>query len=396
VISGRRPDTGIEVVGIAPIPGGVHAGPPPAERLEHLGDAARDPAQAAFLYDEGTVHDLTLLVDRGAMNALDSDATSEVEGVLGYGGESWSVGVRLKGNMTLRGFTGKPSLKIDMHAWNPNQRFYGLKRLTLNNMVQDKSMLKEHLAYYLYRSLGVPAPRHGYVRLWVNGEWYGLFGLVESMDEQFIDQWWRHDDDGNLYEGGYGADVKDGQAATFAVQEAGEPANFADMQSLIDAYDDTTPDTYLDMLAEHFDLDALLSAFAIDLVAGNWDGYTRGANNFLLYHAPEADRWSLVPWGQDQAFTDLNVDIRNGWRGRLMTGCGHAPECYAALKDKVEVVLDAWQSLDLPGYATATAETIGPDCETDPRVEIPCSPKDVFRFLQDRPAKVRAELDQAP
>jgi hypothetical protein len=35
------------------------------------------------------------------------------------------------------------------------QRFQGLKKLTLNNMVQDKSMIHETLAYASFRSAGV-------------------------------------------------------------------------------------------------------------------------------------------------------------------------------------------------------------------------------------------------
>lgn len=54
--------------------------------------------------------------------------------------------------------------------------------------------------------------------------------------------------------------------------------------------------------------------------------------------------------------------------------------------------LDAWVQSDLHGYAADTVATLAPDCEADPRAEIPCLPEDVLGFLADRPGKVAAEL----
>ena len=147
--------------------------------------------------------------------------------------------------------------------------------------------------------------------------------------------------------------------------------------ALVDALEASDPDTLLGVLDARFDLDALLTTLAVDLLAGNWDGYARAANNFLLYHAPEADEWHLLPWGQDQAFTDVNVPIDAGWEGRLLVLCGRAPACRARLYDRVGDVLTAWVQSDLHGYAADTVATLAPDCEADPRAEIPCLPEDV-------------------
>ncbi len=391
------PPDPLETVGRAPLSfydaqAGDH---PLSEHRPRLSDAAldpdEDPALSAFLWEEGAITDLALSIDGADMARLEADPDVDVPATLLHEGESWLVGVRLKGNMTRRGFSGKPSLKIDVHEFRPDQRFFGLRRLTLNNMVQDKSMLKEHVAYRLYRDLGVPAPRHGYVRLTVNDEPYGLYGLVESMDQQFIDGWWPDDDEGNLYEGGYGGDLLDGRDDDFELQEDGEIAAPTDLVELIEALEAATPETMDETLAARFDLAPVLDAIAVDLVSGNWDAYARAANNFLLYHAPEADRWHLVPWGQDQAFTDRYVPVHAGWEGRILILCGRSAACTQRLYTHVEGVLAAW--VDLPAYAADVAATIAADCEGDPRAEIPCSPDDVLGFLEERPAIVREELD---
>ena len=387
----------LETVGDAPRhrPTG---GPPVVDFPRPADDAPEvdeDPALSEFLWAEGSIHELGLTLTAADMVALEADPDTDVHATLAYGSERWDVGVQLKGNMTLRTFAGKPSLKIDVHEWRGDQRFYGLRRLTLNNMLQDKSMLKEHVAYHLYRTFGVPVPRHGYVRLTVNDQPYGLYGLVETMDQQFIDRHWEEDDEGNLYEGGYGADLHPGHAS-FEVQEVGVPLAPTDIEAIIDVLEESTPADILDVLETRFDVDVLLTTLAIDLLAGNWDAYTRAANNFLLYHAPDANRWHLVPWGQDQAFTDVNVPVHSGWEGRLLVLCGRGPACRARLYERVEAVLAEWTQADLHGYALTTAAAIAADCEADPRAEIPCSRDDVLGFLVDRPRKVREELDAPP
>jgi spore coat protein CotH len=318
------------------------------------------------------------------MSTLEAEADAEVPARLTHGTDTFRVGLRIKGSTTRRGFDGKPSLKIDAHAWAEHQRFYGLRRLTLNNMVQDASMLREHVAYHLYRELGVPAPRHGYARLTVNGTPYGLYGLVESMDGQFIDGWWPEDDEGNLYEGGYGADLRAGRADSFTVQVTGDPPPFADLEALIRAVEESDDAGWLPLLQRSFDLDRLLDALAIDLVSGGWDGYARAANNFLLYHAPRAARWTLLPWGQDQAFDDRYVPFDAGWEGRLLVRCGRSPACAEALHARVPGVLEVWSGL--PAYARATAASIRADCEADPRAEHSCWPDDLLEFLEERPS----------
>ncbi len=65
------------------------------------------------------------------------------------------VGVRLKGNASFRTLDGKAAFKLNFDP-APGGRFLGLRRLTLNNMVQDPSMLHEALAYEVFRGRASP------------------------------------------------------------------------------------------------------------------------------------------------------------------------------------------------------------------------------------------------
>lgn len=74
------------------------------------------------------------------------------------------VGIRRKGGFgSSRPIkTGKSGLKVRFDEFVDDQFFFGIKRLTLNNMVQDESMVHEALTYELFHALDLPASRTGY------------------------------------------------------------------------------------------------------------------------------------------------------------------------------------------------------------------------------------------
>lgn len=345
-----------------------------------------------FLFAEETVRfDITL--SDSAVAALLAEPREEVEGTLSFQGEQWTAGIRLKGSTSFRDLSEKASFKIDVHAFDEEQRFYGFKRLTLNNMIQDPTMSSEHLSYKLHGLLGHPAPRHGYANVYVNGARFGLYTLVETLDEQFIDRHFPDDDDGVLFEGGYGGDFNEGCAPLFQLQE-GDEADAHVLQALIDDVVASTPDTFLSVLDAHFDTDALLDVWAVELVSSNDDAYTTLGNNFYVYYAPAAAQWTLIPWGADQAFKG-DEPLYGTLGGALAERCLAAPDCAAALDARVDNLLAVWEQQGFAAWARAETTRIETDCRTDPRSDwgdYGC--RDALIALRDwvdaRPAVVRA------
>jgi spore coat protein CotH len=349
-----------------------------------------------FLY-AGGILSFGLALDDAAIASLTADPTTDVHATFTFQDESFDVGVHLKGsNGSFRDLTEKAGFKVDFHQWDDTGRFHGVKRLTLNNMVQDATMSSEHAAYQLYADLGLVAPRHGYAEVSVNGELFGLYGIVESMDEQFVNRNWDHDDTGNLYEGGYGADVKHGRVDNFE-QKEGDVTDRADLAELIDTMDATTPDDFFTTLGTFFDTDALLDMWATELVIADVDAYTTLANNYLLYHAPDADQWTMIPWGPDQAFAD-EMDVHmDSYYGDLTIRCAAAPDCAAALDDRIQHVLDVWDSAGFADFVAAETARVEDACRTDPRSpwgDYGC--RDAQAAMRDwveaRPAQVEAQL----
>jgi spore coat protein CotH len=243
--------------------------------------------------------------------------------------------------------------------------------------------------------MGHPAPQHGYARVTVNGELFGLYSVVETVDDDFLERVFPGDDEGNLYEGGYGGDFREGCADLFD-QKEGDDASLADLEALIDAVEASTPETFEALFDAHFDADAAMAMWAVELVSSNDDAYTTLANNYYAYHALEADQWTLVPWGADQAWRGDEL-LPTNFHGTLAQRCFDTDGCRARMKAHVEAVLDRWDAIDFASFAIEDIDAIEEDCRTDPRSEwgdYGCRDKlaELRERLRGRSDAVRAQL----
>ena len=78
------------------------------------------------------------------------------------------------------------SFKVEFDHYDNALSYYGLDKLSLNNLIQDNTMLKDYLCYQLMGSFGVDAPLCCFVYITVNGEDWGLYLAVEGVEESFL------------------------------------------------------------------------------------------------------------------------------------------------------------------------------------------------------------------
>ncbi|MDP2305387.1 MAG: CotH kinase family protein [Pseudomonadota bacterium] len=356
------------------------------------GDSSVEPQQpapgAGFPFADDQVFELELTLPPASADALVYEG-DYVPATLAFAGYEAETGVRLKGAGTFENLDGKPSLKLNFGAFTPGAKFLGNERLTLNAMKYDRTKMREAVAYRMYERMGVPSPRHGYAHLTINGENYGLYSIVETLDENFLDRAYPDDGNGNLYDSTFiYADLTGAGLVNFDLQEGEPAASHTDLQALVGALD---AGNFWDVFQTRFDVDATLSFLAVDLASPNWDGYSRNTNNFLVYHATVADRWSIVPWGQDSAFYGGGL-LYGGVRARITVACQNDVSCRAALEERISEVLAVWEGEDLHGWAAVTADLIDPTCQADPRKQEDCQQEDMLDLLLERPEEVRREL----
>ncbi len=374
------PPEEVESIGPGSDPGGADVEAVPGYTVEGACAAAvegldTDSGDGAFLYSgpEAPPHilDLCLTLSDDAIAALEADPEQDVAADLSFSGRQWLVGVHLKGSTSFRGLDEKAAFKIDIGEWIAGQTMHGVRRLTLNNMIQDPTMSAEHVAYGFYAAAGLPSPRHGYARVYVNDELFGLYGVVETLDEQFMASALGDDGQGTLYEGGYSADFYDWALDRFEHKE-GDESDRSDLEALIEAVEAGDPDGPLAVIEAHFDAEALLSLWAIEIITSNDDAYATNGNNYLIANPGRAGTWWMLPWGPDQCLQedeDGDVGVYDALVGRLAEDCRADATCSAALDDRVLELLFLWLEADIPGQAALVTKTIEADCRSDPRSE---------------------------
>src|SRR5688500_5503731 len=108
-----------------------------------------------------------------------------------------NVEIRLKGHGSFRPLSDRPNLAV---RFGGSERFYGYKKILLNNSAQDVSFLHWKLASELCLKAGLPAARVNFCRLALNGRDLGPYLIVETANRDFLARHFRSAR-GNLYEG---------------------------------------------------------------------------------------------------------------------------------------------------------------------------------------------------
>jgi len=340
------------------------------------GEPNRAPsAPAAALFDPLLVQRIEVRLEEDALQRLQEQPREWVQGQARLveppegGPTDWlTVGVRTKGRAgSSRPLQAKTAFKLDFNRYEDDATLLGLEMLTLNNLVQDPSMLHEWLAYLLMRAVGVAAPRVGYVWLVVNDQDYGLYANIESPDDVFLDRHFAST--GHLYEGLYGQDLYRDHVAQFEVDE-GDPSDRADLLAVVATIEEGL-DEPIGLYEELGDLvrwDEVVPMLAAEVFIGHWDGYGPTRNNYFL-HFDQAGRLGLLPWGTDQTF-------QGGWplhegQGLLLNICMASAECRRDYDLALLELVDQVEVLDLATEVQAVASALAPWVEADPRREYP-------------------------
>ena len=143
------------------------------------------------LFSTDKVHTIDIIIDD--WDAFISTATSEEYSVCSVvidGEAVKSVGIRGKGNTSLSSVSSmgsqRYSFKIEFDQYDSTKSYHGLDKLSLNNVIQDNTYMKDYLTYQMMNEFGVSAPLCSYAYITVNGEDWGLYLAVEGVEDAFL------------------------------------------------------------------------------------------------------------------------------------------------------------------------------------------------------------------
>lgn len=227
-----------------------------------------------------------------------------------------TIGVRFKGNTSYSGYpSDKKSFKLDINEFVTGQRIHGVDKLNLNNAFHDPSFVREKVFYELAAEVGLAAPRANYAALYVNDVYWGLYYLIEQVDEEFIvsrfganeaGNLWKGDPRGNLmWQGPNAVEYQDDYEL-----ESNEAAN--DWSQLIDLCDrlNNAPQAGLaGALNPVLDANSALSYLALCNVTVTLDSYLGRSHNLYYYRRDVDGRFAIVPWDANESFGAFPVSF---------------------------------------------------------------------------------------
>lgn len=382
------------------------AAPPADEAIALPGGSGEDngPDEPAFFADTGVL-DLEIELDEAAIAALAAAPTEYVEGAFTFRGERYEpVGVRLKGSSTYQWLDARPAWKLKFDEYIPGLRVEGRERLTLDSNYWDGSMMAETLAYRTWRLAGNPAPRTGYANVRFNGDLVGLYTIVESMDDQFVEANWP-DSNGGLYEMCRSCDF-DRDCGDYPPQDLGEAHDESGLPRACAAAASGEEEE----IRAHFDWARLTRYIALERAVNHNDSYSYNLNNYYLYHDPLTDSVTLSPWGVDSTWSysyppDEDrpcepgyFDALNTTAGAYLTRwCRANAACWADVEAHTLEIADLMEETDLAGFAAETEARIADSVAADPRwpwgIDTFHAKASCFQtWIEDRPAQLRSSV----
>jgi CotH protein len=342
-----------------------------------LAVAEPPPGEAGWMYEAGTVVAIDLELTQAKKEELEDEPDEYVAGTLSLsktdgtpGGAktpvvtSRPVEVKLKGNVlgSFRTLDKKAAFKLKFKKSEP---FLGLRKMTLNNMVEDYSSIHETLAYRVFRAAGIAAPRTGFAWVRLNGEDFGLYLNLENLDKVNLERWFGtfQEPPQHLYEGEDGVDVEPGRASEYEVDE-GEEADRADLEALIASANSDLGPGWSGHVSSRIDLGEMTRMWAVEKYVGHWDGYSGEEtplrpNNYYLY-SDASGRFQMLPWGTDNTWEPFKKPDFEGDAGLLFDDCMADPSCATVYRDALRELQTTVASLDLDDFAAGTADLLEP------------------------------------
>ena len=277
---------------------------------------------AADLFAPATLHDLQVFMNTRDLQQL---RDTYLENTYYQADLEWrgmrvrSVAIRSRGLGSRNPV--KPGFTIDFDRFAAGQRFLGLESLVLDNLWQDGSLVREAVTMALFERLGQPAPREAFTRLFINGEYLGVYAVVEAVDPVFLARAF-DDPAGYAFEyhwlGEFHGEYLGRSLAPY--KSLFEPAThqfdadtplYLPLHDLFRVINASPSSTWRELVERLLDVRGFLTHVAIEMFVAETDGIL-GAwamNNFYLYRPSGSTQHRFIPWDRDNAFQEATTSI---------------------------------------------------------------------------------------
>ena len=284
----------------------------------------------AFIQDE--VAEVRILIDQSNLNTLLGDSlysdhhfpASFIYGSSSFSDTIASVGFRVRGNTSRD--ADKKSFKISFNEYVNGQKFEGIEKMNLIGLHNDPSLLRYWLSLKTLNDNALICSRVSFVKLFINGQYKGLYLNVEHIDDEFLQKRFINDDQGNLYKCFWGADLNywgsnpTSYYDTYELKTNKAQNDYSGLIQFLNTLNNISDTEFPCFIEENFEVDLYLKTLAAEMIIGHWDGYALNKNNFYLYQRPSDGKFVFIEYDMDNTFgidwfgIDWSTRNLNNWQ----------------------------------------------------------------------------------
>lgn len=283
------------------------------------------------VFDPFTVLSLYLEMDNSDWDTIRRDLTNTIEVPAQFhaaGETPIAVTVRRKSSRALPSESNP--IKVGLKVKTVSGRWHGVTTLSLENGA-DVGPVAEGMAWNLHELASVEgfygadyhAALASWVRVYLNGEYIGVYVNVEQRNKQFLRNRFDTTDGIWLYEvddiGGWALDAGDPHSPTFTAlcfspfQSGGRKGGGGSCPQPSDAQLEIILNQYIDMRV-------MLVEGAVDAFTDNIDAlFSHGKNFKFVDFAVSTERRLHYPWDLDAVFRKVDGNIYGAASGRKFT-----------------------------------------------------------------------------
>jgi len=221
-----------------------------------------------------------------------------------------------------------------------DEKFLGRRSVKLRAMANDPTLMREKLSIELFKSASVPVQEGTYARLFINGDVFGLYSIIDSLSGNWISSYIHGDgkasigtsyniissppdgpyadfkylgDDYTAYSdnGVYEVDEYDKDT----IKSDDEPAKWKQLIDFTKLFDDwvknygnDSSQKAVDELEKFLNIESTLRVLAIESLLIALDNFWLVMSNAALYYNPERKNYQILPFDFDEAMVGHKDD----------------------------------------------------------------------------------------
>ncbi len=307
--------------------------------------SATTAAGSGTLFDDAIVHDMDIVFDEAAYDGmiqtfLSTGDKTWIEATITIDGATFQkVGLRLKGNSSLRGLTRSGSadtpqdlpwlVRLDKHVDGQEYKSYTEFVVRSNN---SRTALNEAVALELLELAGLAAQDSVSTRLSVNGSQDVLRLVVENPGDRWDEDTFTTD--GILYKAessgdySYRGDDPASYEEVFDQETNEDNENLTPLIEFLEFVNTSDDATFATGLGKHLDVEAFATYLAMEELIANRDDIDGPGNNSYLRYDTGSGVFTVVPWDHNLAFGSMGAGRAGGANnggGQNQAGAQQAP-----------------------------------------------------------------------